>query len=103
MRSHAVTKIDVPDNRVARDVDYHHVTAIGSGLAHARVTIDRHISGAAIGRCRDFVTGDATLWNNGDLSGRDGIDDAEVPILLVRDEQHSICLGFRTKLRATAC
>jgi hypothetical protein len=34
------------------------------------------------------VTRDAAYWNSRDLFGRRRIDDAEIPVTLVRHEQH---------------
>jgi hypothetical protein len=48
------------------------------------------------------VTGNATYWHCRDLLGRDGIDNAESLITLVRHEQHTFCLDFGTNLSATA-
>ena len=44
-------------------------------LPDAQVAIDGYKGGEAVRRCSDLVTGDAAFRHNGDLPGRNGIDE----------------------------
>src|SRR5277367_3475756 len=101
MRPHTVTKVDVADDLARSDVDHNHIAAIAARLAHTRIAIDRYVSGATVGRRSHLMAGDAAFRNDGDLPGGDKIDDAEVPIALVRNQQDGFGLSVGSDLGLT--
>ena len=89
-----MTKVNLAGNRTGRDVDHDHLPAIGSRLSDARVSIDGHVGGPAIGRGCDLVPRDAPFRHRGQLLCRRRIDDAEIAVTLVGGHQERLYRRF---------
>ena len=97
MRPHAFAEIEIADDFPCRQIDDHHVGAIRAGLSDAGVSVDRNVGEFSVGRCRDFVPGNAALGDFGNLFSGDRIDDAETVGLLYSPpaEAHPVTLLVR--------
>ena len=94
MRPHAFAEINVACNLSTGQIDDHHIAAIGSGLAHTGISVDRHVCEAAVGRRREFVPGYSTLGNFCQLPPCDRVNDPDAPVSFVSYEQDSILRGL---------
>ncbi len=56
VRPDAMPEIDVPDHFTVGDVNDDHVAAVGPGLAHTGVSVDRHVGSASVRRCGDLMS-----------------------------------------------
>ena len=82
-----MAEIDLAGDRPAGDVDYHHLLSVGTGLTHAGAAIDRHIDSPAVRRGSYLVAGNPALGHSRHLLGRNRVNDADVPVALVRGYQ----------------
>ena len=86
--THAVPEINGRNNPPAGNVDHVHGVAVEALFAHDRISVDRHIRRAPVGRSRYFVAGNSCFVDRCDLLCGSGIDKAQVAVILVSDKKH---------------
>jgi hypothetical protein len=84
-----VAEVDIANHLAGANVNYHYVAAVSPWLANARITVNRDISSATIGRSRQLMPGGAAFRHSRDLPARFWVDNAHTPITLVGDQQNS--------------
>ena len=67
MRPNTVAEIDIADHLARANVNHDNVAAVTPWFAHARITVNRNIRNATIGRSRQLMPGGAAFRDSRDL------------------------------------
>ncbi len=92
MWADTTAEIHGSDQLASGDVNHRDVLAVTARLANAGVAVDRNEGKLAVGRCDDFMSGNAAFSDLRDLPTGVGINDAERGFAFVSDQQVALAL-----------
>lgn len=78
-----MAEIEAPDDLARAYINHHQLSSIRTGIADARISVNRNVSELSIERSSHFVTGHASLRDRCDLLACPRVDNAERGITLV--------------------
>src|SRR5438105_1898624 len=87
MRPDTLAEVEGVHDLALLQVDHPQELAVSAGAAHARISVDGHVSKLPIRRSRNFMPGDAVLGYGGHLAAFYRIDYAQSSIAFIAYEE----------------